>query len=103
MKTQVMDRISEMSGKATVGVGAVSAAWGWFRAEHLFSALGVLVGLLGAGITWYYKRKADARHEQRAALERELLQVRIEQLRQGASAQALRVDTDWGKEPEAEV
>lgn len=94
MKTEMMDRIGALSGKATMGVGAAGALWGWITVERIFSAIGVLIGVAGLLVTWYYKREANKRHKQAAELQAQLLRERLALLRRGASPEALRLDSD---------
>lgn len=100
MRTEMLDKAGQIAAKATVGAGAVSAVWGWLTVERIFSALGVLIGVGGLLITWYYKRRADRRSQSATALHEEFMRARIELLRSGAAPGALRVDTDFGLLPD---
>ena len=96
MRTQMMDRVGDISGKVTMTAGAASAVWGWVTVERVFSLIGVLCGVAGLLITWYYKRKADARHAAETALRLEERRLRVQMLREHHWP-AERMDSEIGK------
>lgn len=88
MKSETVDAIdatmAAMGTKATyTGVGV--SGLGWFLSNEFFGLAGILIGAAGLLVTWYYKHKANKRHEH----EHEL---RMLLLRRGH-----RPDTDLGE------
>ena len=85
MKNEAIDAIDATMaavGTKTVYAGAGVSGLGWFLSNEFFGLAGILIGLAGLIITWYYKHKADKRHTREHDL-------RVEMLRHGR-----RVDTD---------
>lgn len=88
MKSETIDAIdvsmAAIGTKATyTGVGV--SGLGWFLSNEFFGLAGILIGLAGLVITWYYKHKADARHTREH-------DIRLEMLRRGQKP-----DTDLGE------
>ena len=88
MKSETVDAIdvtmAAVGTKATyTGVGV--SGLGWFLSNEFFGLAGILIGLAGLMITWYYKHKADKRHTREHDL-------RVDMLRRGR-----RPDTDLGE------
>ena len=82
MKTSTIDSIGAASAKTSMTAGAVTATFSFMSHEMLFGIIGVLFTLLTFIISWYYKRKADARAEaiaQQKAQEHELRMEIIQQ------------------------
>ena len=88
MKKEAADTIdaamAAVGTKATYAGAGVSGL-GWFLSNEFFGLAGVVIGTFGLLITWYYKHKANKRHER----EHEL---RMLLLRRGH-----RPDTDLGE------
>ena len=64
MKSETVDAIdvtmAAVGTKATyTGVGV--SGLGWFLSNEFFGLAGILIGLAGLIVTWYYKHKADKR------------------------------------------
>ena len=88
MKSETVDAIdvtmAAVGTKATyTGIGV--SGLGWFLSNEFFGLAGIMIGLAGLMITWYYKHKADKRHTREHDL-------RIEMLRRGRKP-----DTDLGE------
>ena len=88
MKSETVDAIdvtmAAVGTKATyTGIGV--SGLGWFLSNEFFGLIGAAVAVAGLAITWYYKHKANKRHER----EHEL---RMLLLRRGR-----RPDTDLGE------
>ena len=88
MKNETIDAIdvsmAAIGTKATY-TGAGVSGLGWFLSNEFFGLAGVMIGVAGLLITWYYKHKADAR------LTREH-DLRVNRLQRGH-----RTDTDLGE------
>ena len=69
-------------GDRTAGAGAGLGVFGWLLSSQFIGLAGLVVALIGALISWYYKHEANRRHVAEHAL-------RMERLRRGQ-----RVDTD---------
>ena len=81
MKTQTMDSIGAASAKTSMTAGAVTATFSFMSNEMLFGIIGALFTLLTFIISWYYKRKADARAEAIAQQKAQEHELRMEMLR----------------------
>lgn len=64
---------------------------GWLVSNNAALFVGMFVGLGGFGINWYYRHKADKRHEAAERREAELDDLRRTRLQRGMST-----DTDFG-------
>ena len=84
MKSETLDTLSA-TGTKTIVTGVSMTGWGWFTSNEFFGLIGAAVAVAGLAITWYYKHKANKRHER----EHEL---RMLLLRRGH-----RPDTDLGE------
>ena len=76
MKSETVDAIdatmAAVGTKATyTGVGV--SGLGWFLSNEFFGLAGILIGAAGLLITWYYKHKANKRHEREHELRMLLL------------------------------
>ncbi|AKU67595.1 hypothetical protein ADJ79_10860 [Ottowia sp. oral taxon 894] len=83
MKTDMMDKVGDMAGRVTMTAGAASAVWGWLTVERIFSLIGVLCGVAGLLVTWYYKSRADQRAEQAHAALMEIQRARVYSITNG--------------------
>lgn len=54
--------IAASASKATYG-GVASIGLGWLVSSESAVLFGIIVGVTGLGVNWYYKAKADRRHE----------------------------------------
>ena len=81
MKTSTMDSIGAASAKTSMTAGAVTATFSFMSHEMLFGIIGVLFTLLTFIISWYYKRKADARAEAIAQQKAQEHDLRMEMMR----------------------
>lgn len=76
MKSETVDAIdvtmAAVGTKATyTGIGV--SGLGWFLSSEFFGLAGIMIGLAGLAITWYYKHKANKRHEREHELRMLLL------------------------------
>lgn len=89
MTPENLEHAGAVTGKAAIGVGALTAAYG-FMADNIFGLIGALVAVMTLAVTWYYKRE-DARRKEAAAglyatsvaLYNEERALRIQLLRKG--------------------
>lgn len=64
MKQETVDAsISAIASKATYG-GASTSVVSWFLSSEFGMIMGILIGLTGLGVNWYYKHKEDRRREE---------------------------------------
>lgn len=75
--------VAAAASKSTYA-GAISMFVGWLLSNDAAILMGMLVGLIGLCVNWYYKHKADTRH----TVEH---QLRVERLKRG-----YHTDTDLG-------
>ena len=63
--------VAAAASKATYG-GAGASVISWFLSSQFGMLRGILIGLVGLGVNWYYKHKEDKRrqaeHNQRMGL-----------------------------------
>lgn len=63
--------VAAAASKATYG-GASASVISWFLSSQFGMLMGILIGLVGLGVNWYYKHKEDKRrqaeHNQRMGL-----------------------------------
>ena len=90
MKYETADAIdatmAALGTKATY-TGAGVTGLGWFLSSEFFGLVGMLIGVVGLCITWYYKQRADVRHakEHEIRVQKMLAGQQVEDLRdQGA-------------------
>lgn len=63
MKQETVDAsISAIASKATYG-GASTSVVSWFLSSEFGMVMGILIGLTGLAVNWYYKHKEDKRRE----------------------------------------
>ena len=61
MKTSTMDTLGVGAHKTGVVAGSITALFSFVSHEMLFSIMGLLFTLASFFVSWYYKRKANAR------------------------------------------
>ena len=54
--------IAASASKATYG-GAATIGLGWLLSNEFAVLMGMVLGLCGLAVNWYYRAKADRRHE----------------------------------------
>ena len=54
--------VAAAASKATYG-GAGASVVSWFLSSEFGMLMGILIGVVGLGINWYYKHKQDKREE----------------------------------------
>lgn len=84
MKNETIDALGATGTKA-IATGAGLTSFGWITSNEFLGLVGATVAVAGFVITWYYKRKSDARQEV-------VHQLRVARLRKG-----LDTDTDLGE------
>ena len=72
MKSETLDTLSA-TGTKTIVTGVSMTGWGWFTSNEFFGLIGAAVAVAGLAITWYYKHKANKRHEREHELRMLLL------------------------------
>ncbi|MGV3679933.1 MAG: holin [Acidovorax sp.] len=83
MKDQTVEQLGAAGSKTIVtGVGLTS--FSWITSNEFLGLVGAAVAIAGLIITWWYKRKANARQEVEH-------QLRVARLRKGMDS-----DTDLG-------
>ncbi len=58
----VYETVATVANRAT-GAGSAVTFWGWFTASDLGVWLGILIGITGLAVNWYFRRKSDRRYE----------------------------------------
>lgn len=54
--------MAAVGSKATYG-GASASVVSWFLSSEFGMLMGILIGVVGLGINWYYKHKEDKRRQ----------------------------------------
>jgi hypothetical protein len=54
--------VSAVASKVTYG-GAAASSVSWFFSSEFGVLCGILIGLIGLGVNWYFKRREDRRHQ----------------------------------------
>lgn len=80
MKTETIDALATAGGR-TSGGGAVVGFLGWLASSQAIGLFGVCIALLGALVSWYYKREANRRLSAEHALRQQERQIRIDIMR----------------------
>ncbi|KRC36225.1 holin [Acidovorax sp. Root219] len=83
MKNETIDQLGA-AGSKTIVTGAALTSWSWFTSNEFLGLFGAAIAVAGLVLTWYYKRKSNARQEVEH-------QLRVARLRKG-----LHSDTDLG-------
>lgn len=94
MKTETFDTIATVGGR-TSGGGAVVGFLGWLASSQAIGLFGVCIALLGALVSWYYKREANRRLAAEHALRQQERQIRIDIMR--STGRVLPGNTDLGE------
>lgn len=55
--------VAAAASKATYG-GAGASVVSWFLSSEFGMLMGILIGVVGLGINWYYKHKEDRRRQE---------------------------------------
>ena len=55
--------VATAAGKVT-GVGSGMTLVGWFTASNVGMWLGILIGVAGLAVNWYFKHKSDKRAQE---------------------------------------
>lgn len=84
MKNETIDQLGAAGTKA-IATGASLTSFGWLTSNEFLGLVGAFVAIAGLCITWYYKRKSNARQEAEHLL-------RMARLRRGMNS-----GTDWGQ------
>ncbi len=61
MRSETLDATLAAVGSKTAYTGAGTSVAGWFLSNEFFGLIGVCIGVIGLGINWYFKAKADKR------------------------------------------
>lgn len=77
-KTDMLEKIGDISNRVTLTTGGTSLLLGWFTTEHVLSLIAAICTVAGMLITWYYKREAARRMAQEAARRAEIHALRVE-------------------------
>ena len=80
MKTETLDTLAT-AGSRTTGGGAVVGFLGWLASSQAIGLFGIGIALLGAMVSWYYKREANRRLAAEHALRQQERQIRIDIMR----------------------
>lgn len=94
MKTETIDALATAGGR-TSGGGAVVGFLGWLASSQAIGLFGVCIALLGALVSWYYKREANRRLAAEHALRQQERQMRIDIMRN--TGRVLPGNTDLGE------
>ncbi|MBT9513255.1 MAG: holin [Acidovorax sp.] len=94
MKTETIDTLAT-AGSRTTGGGAVVGFLGWLASSQAIGLFGVGIALLGALVSWYYKREANRRLAAEHALRQQERQIRIDIMR--STGRVLPGNTDLGE------
>jgi hypothetical protein len=94
MKTETLDMLST-AGSRTSGGGAVVGFMGWLASSQAIGLFGVCIALLGALVSWYYKREANRRLAAEHHLRQQERQIRIDIMRR--TGVAVPGNTDLGE------
>lgn len=82
--------IAATAPKATiVGVSAMGA--GWLTLDSMVTLIGAAVAIIGGWATWYYKRLAARRADQREERDRELHALRVQWLKERIASPATHI------------
>ena len=93
MKSETIDALAT-AGSRTTGGGAVVGFLGWLASSQAIGLLGICIALLGALVSWYYKREANRRFAAEHSLRQQERQSRIDLMR--ATGRTVLHDTDMG-------
>lgn len=55
--------VSTTASKVTYG-GAGASVISWFMSSEFGMLMGILIGVIGLGVNWYYKHKEDCRRQE---------------------------------------
>lgn len=94
MKSETIDTLAT-AGSRTTGGGAVLGFLGWLASSQAIGLFGVCIALLGALVSWYYKREANRRLVAEHALRQQERQIRIDIMRK--TGRVIPGDTDLGE------
>lgn len=64
MKDQLPDAVIAAAAQKGALIGSGAAFWGGITANTVAAIGGLFVAMVGLGIQWYYRRKADRRAEE---------------------------------------
>ncbi|EER61569.1 conserved hypothetical protein [Acidovorax delafieldii 2AN] len=95
MKTETIDTLAT-AGSRTTGGGAVVGFLGWLASSQAIGLFGIGIALLGALVSWYYKREANRRQTDEHALRQQERQIRIDIMRASGVIPPTS-DTDLGR------
>ena len=82
MKSEAAELVVASTASKSTYAGAAGMVMGWVASSEAAVILGMVVGVLGLLVNWYYKAKSDRRAES-------LYKARIERIARG-----YRTDTD---------
>lgn len=82
MKTSTIDTIGSASATTSVTAGGFTALFSFMAHDILFGVVGVLITIGTFLMSWYYKRKSDARAEAAERRREAEHQLRMDLMRQ---------------------
>lgn len=92
--------IATAAPKATiVGLSAMGA--GWLTLDSAVTLIGAAITILAGWATWYYKRRASARADERNERDRELHALRVQWLRDRIASPATHISPAQSLEAKA--
>lgn len=63
MDTQHIDTVLAASGAKATQVGATTSVVSWMLSSQFGVLVGIVVGLVGLSVNWYYRHKQDRREQ----------------------------------------
>lgn len=77
LQEQDIQSMTDKASALTYTSGALTALWGFVTSQEFGILAGVLIGLAGFAVNWYYKQKDEARKQEDERRKEELHQLKL--------------------------